>query len=148
MLKTYQALMVLLARATDRELARQIQFLKAENVILRTRLPKRIITTSGERRRLVKLGKPLGPAIKNPITIVKSDTFARWVRGSQGNTDDRERRRREVCLIRQNRSANRRSKPTWIQMRGKPQSAVSSETLRPVPGSRRASLDSCPKPGR
>jgi putative transposase len=85
MLKAYQALMFVLAQATDNELARFVQFLKAENEILRARLPKRIVTTPSERRRLVKLGKPLGPAIKNLITIVKPETFARWVRRVQKN---------------------------------------------------------------
>ncbi len=43
--------MIVLAQATDRELARYVQFLKAENEILRARLPKRIVTTPAERRR-------------------------------------------------------------------------------------------------
>jgi len=42
-------------------------------------LPKRIICTPGERHRLVKLGKPLGSAIKDLITIVTPRSFARWV---------------------------------------------------------------------
>lgn len=83
MLKPYQALMVLLAQATDRQLAKYVQFLKAENEILRARLPQRIVTTPAERRRLVKLGRPLGPAIKGLITIVKPDTFARWLRSAR-----------------------------------------------------------------
>ena len=37
----YTAMMVLLAKATDRELARMMTYLKEENRILRARLPKR-----------------------------------------------------------------------------------------------------------
>ena len=41
----YTALMVLLAKATDRELARMVTYLKEENKLLRARLPERINTT-------------------------------------------------------------------------------------------------------
>ena len=49
-------LLVILAAATDRELARQVKFLKVENEILRSKLPARITVTAKERRRLVKFG--------------------------------------------------------------------------------------------
>ena len=42
----YTALMVLLAKATDRELARMVTYLKEENRILRARLPERINVTA------------------------------------------------------------------------------------------------------
>jgi hypothetical protein len=41
----YTALMVLLAKATDRELARLVSYLKEKNRILRARLPEQINTT-------------------------------------------------------------------------------------------------------
>ena len=69
----------MLANATDRELARQIQYLKAENRILRAKLPQRITITAAERQRLLKYGKPLGQAIRALITIVSPCTFARWL---------------------------------------------------------------------
>jgi putative transposase len=71
----------LLATATDKVLARYLQYLKSENHTLRAKLPKRLTLTPEERRRLVKFGKPLGPAIKDLITIVSPRTFARWVSG-------------------------------------------------------------------
>ena len=49
--------MVLLAKATDRELARMISYLKEENRILRARLPERINVTPKERERLWRLGR-------------------------------------------------------------------------------------------
>jgi putative transposase len=71
----------MLANATDRELTRQIQYLKAENRILRDKLPRRIMVTAAERQRLLKYGKPLGKAIRELITIVSPRTFARWLNG-------------------------------------------------------------------
>ncbi|HJZ57698.1 MAG TPA: hypothetical protein VKE74_22210 [Gemmataceae bacterium] len=49
----------LLASATDRELARVVEYLKAENRILRDRLPARITVTPRERTRLVEQGVQL-----------------------------------------------------------------------------------------
>jgi hypothetical protein len=49
----YTAMMVLLAKATDRELARMVSYLKEENRILRARLPERINVTPKERERLL-----------------------------------------------------------------------------------------------
>ena len=74
-------LLLLVARATDKELVRMVEYLKAENRILRGKLPKRINITPGERTKLVKLGKRLGGKIKELITIVSPRTFARWVSG-------------------------------------------------------------------
>ncbi|MEW4531507.1 hypothetical protein [Maioricimonas sp. JC845] len=48
-------LLSLLASVTRQELARQVAYLKEENRVLRERLPKRIVTTSTERRRLLRL---------------------------------------------------------------------------------------------
>ena len=62
-------------------MARQVRFLKAENDILRARLPRRITVTAQERKRLVKFGRPLGAAIKGLISIVSPRTFLRWLQG-------------------------------------------------------------------
>ena len=48
MSRIFHPLMYLLACATHQELARQVQFLKTENEILRSRLPKRITVTSDQ----------------------------------------------------------------------------------------------------
>jgi len=42
-------MMVLLAKATDQELARMVSYLKEENKVLRARLPERISVTPKER---------------------------------------------------------------------------------------------------
>ncbi len=72
--------MLTMARATDRELARMVEYLKAENDLLRTRIDGPIRLKPHERARLVKLGLPLGSKLKDLITVVQYDTFRRWVR--------------------------------------------------------------------
>lgn len=74
-------LLFLLARSDHTEMARQIQFLKEENRILRSKLPRRITVTKKERMRLVRLGLPLGSGIERLIRIVSPRTFGRWVKG-------------------------------------------------------------------
>lgn len=75
-----QPLLLLLARLTDRQLAGVVQYLKAENEVLRSKLPKRVTVTARERQRLLKFGRPLGGAIKHLVTIVSPRTFVRWVK--------------------------------------------------------------------
>jgi putative transposase len=77
----FPSFFLMLANATDRELARQIQFLKVENRILRDKLPQRINVTLQERQRLLKYGNPLGKAIRDLLTIVSPRTFTRWLSG-------------------------------------------------------------------
>lgn len=84
-------LLLLLARATEKELVQMIEYLKAENRILRNKLPKRIEVTAAERARLTKLGVRLGSAIKQVITIVHPRTFARWL--SEGKSGVKPRKR-------------------------------------------------------
>jgi putative transposase len=76
-------LILMLASLTRSELARQIQYLKAENEILRAKLPKRVTVTPRERRRLLNLGRRLGPALKHLVTIVTYRTFLRWLAGDR-----------------------------------------------------------------
>ncbi len=79
----FHPLLALIASATDRELAKYIQFLKEENKILRARLPDEIHTRPSERERLVRFGKALGRAIEELISIVSPGTFYRWCREAQ-----------------------------------------------------------------
>ncbi|MGH7226658.1 MAG: hypothetical protein ACRELF_25865 [Gemmataceae bacterium] len=77
----FPSFFLMLATAADRELARQVHYLKTENRILRSKLPKRISVTAAERQRLLRYGKPLGAAIRALISIVSPRTFARWLNG-------------------------------------------------------------------
>lgn len=58
----------------------QIQYLKAENRILRARCGDKIMTTPEERMMLLQYGLPLGDAIKDIIGIVTYKTFQRLKR--------------------------------------------------------------------
>lgn len=79
LLRLLQPLFLLLTQPTDKELARMVEYLKEENRLLRSRLPKRIELTPRERLRLVKLGKKLGSKLKDLLSIVSYRTFRRWV---------------------------------------------------------------------
>jgi hypothetical protein len=68
MAKLLPPLFFLLAHATDKSLAKYLEYLKIENRILRNKLPRRITITPSERAKLVKHGKPLGKAIKDLIS--------------------------------------------------------------------------------
>jgi putative transposase len=70
----------LFASLTRQGLAREVAYLKAENQLLRSKLPKRITLTDQQRRSLVKHGKPLGPRLAGLLSIVSYETFRRWVR--------------------------------------------------------------------
>lgn len=83
----YHNLLLLIAGSPQKQLAAQIQYLKAENKVLRARLPKRIVTTLQERTRLAKLGAKLGNAIHEIVTIVKPATFLLWLRDAEKPTN-------------------------------------------------------------
>jgi putative transposase len=84
MVRFFHPLLKLIASATHQELLAQVQYLKAENEILRSRLPRRVIVTRAERARLVRLGILVGAVIGQLVTIVKPRTLARWVRQYNG----------------------------------------------------------------
>jgi putative transposase len=76
----YTSLMLVIAGSTSKELARQVSYLKAENQILRSRLPERLILTHREKNRLVRFAKNLGSALNELATIVHPSTIRRWIR--------------------------------------------------------------------
>jgi putative transposase len=78
--KIFHPLLALIASASNNELAKYVEFLKEENRILRARVPGQIHTKPDERSRLLKLGKALGQAIEELITLVAPSTFYRWCR--------------------------------------------------------------------
>ncbi|MBS0207961.1 MAG: DDE-type integrase/transposase/recombinase [Planctomycetes bacterium] len=84
MTNVFQSLLLVIAGATQKELARQVKYLKVENEILRSKLPKRITVTPKERRRLVRFAERLGSAIHQLATIVGPGTLLRWIREDKG----------------------------------------------------------------
>lgn len=72
--------LLLFAGSTQKELTSQIRYLKIENQILRSKLPRRVQVTAQERNKLVKFGSKLSKAIGELVTIVHPDTLRRWIR--------------------------------------------------------------------
>jgi len=86
MTNVFQSLLLVIAGATQKELARQIKYLKVENQILRSKLPKRITITLKEKHRLVKFAQKLGGKVLRQLTsIVAPDTLLRWIRAEKKN---------------------------------------------------------------
>jgi putative transposase len=79
----YNALLLLIAGASNKELARQVTYLKVENKILRSKLPGRVTVNAQERNRLVRFGAKLGKALNHLVTIIHPDTLRRWIRESR-----------------------------------------------------------------
>ncbi len=82
-------LLTLLASLTRQELAQQVTYLKAENRILRSKLPDRMTLSNQERRTLIRHGKKLGARIKELISIVSYSTFRKWVRSMEDGVPTR-----------------------------------------------------------
>jgi len=80
MKNVYQSLLLLIAGATQKELAEHVRYLKVENEILRSKLPKRVDITDKEKTRLAKFAQNLGPALKELVSICHPDTLRRWIR--------------------------------------------------------------------
>jgi len=76
----FRRLFDVLAGSSQGELRRQIQYLKAENEILRSKIDGPVRVTPVERLRLVRLAKPLGSAMKVLVSIVSPRTFLRGLR--------------------------------------------------------------------
>jgi putative transposase len=92
MISIIHPLLTLRASLTRQELAQQVRYLKAENEILRSKLPSRITLDNRERNTLVNHGKKLGGKIKEVMTIVSYSTFRRWVHKMENDTPTPEKR--------------------------------------------------------
>ena len=75
----FYQLLALLAGTSRSDLRRQVQYLKAENEVLRSKLGTRVSVTPAERARLARLAKAVGPAIKSLVSIVSPGTVLRWI---------------------------------------------------------------------
>lgn len=69
---------MLLGHLAQSNLMRQIDYLKVENQMLRSKLGKRVNVSASEKRRLLNLGLPLNGGIRYFISIVSYSTFRKW----------------------------------------------------------------------
>src|SRR6185437_10585599 len=81
-LQSWHLLLLVLAGAARHDQQKTIDYLLAENQILRKKLgTKRVVLTDAERRRLAVKGKTLGRRLLEQLaTIVTPDTILRWHR--------------------------------------------------------------------
>ena len=75
----FQEFLFLLGHLAHSNLMRQIDFLKTENKILRSKLGKRVSVTASEKQQLIKYGLPLNGSIRYFLSIVCYSTFRKWV---------------------------------------------------------------------
>jgi hypothetical protein len=99
-----------LVGAGQDDLRRQIQYLKAENEVLRSKIPGPVRVTVQERSRLVRLARPLGSAIKSLVSIAKPDTVMRWIRDA-----DRDRPKKRICTRKPGRPRNLTMIQCWLR---------------------------------
>jgi putative transposase len=83
----YLRLMSVLASASHDQLRAQIQYLRAENQILRAKLGRVVRTTPDERARLVQLAAAVGDAIKELVSIVQPCTLLKWARQAKSGVN-------------------------------------------------------------
>jgi putative transposase len=76
----YTALMLVIAGSTQKQLARQVAYLKCENQLLRSRITERIILTHREKCRLVRFAKHLGASLNELASIAHPASIRRWIR--------------------------------------------------------------------
>jgi putative transposase len=100
--RIFQPLLFLLARCTRNQLIRQIEFLKAENEMLRARVPmKHIHLKPEERQRLLKLALAIGPDVKHLISIVTYDAIRNWKRKTYGFISKKRGRPKKPAEVRE-----------------------------------------------
>jgi len=90
----FQEFLFLLGKLVHSNLVRQIEYLKVENQILRSKLGRIVTTTPSEKRRILKYGLALGSDIRNLISIVTYSTFRRWVNYGVGKQPEDEIKKR------------------------------------------------------
>lgn len=80
----FQSLLLVLAGATPKELARQIKYLKVENDILRGKLPKRITVTAKRKEPTGAVrAEAGGKVLRQLTTIVVPNTLLGWIRAEK-----------------------------------------------------------------
>jgi putative transposase len=79
----------MLAASTENQLIRQVEYLKAENQMLRKRVGKRVNLAADEKALLLKLGQAVGAGLRQLISIVCYETFRAWVKKGEGSAPEK-----------------------------------------------------------
>jgi hypothetical protein len=97
-LQPWQLLLLILAGWVNRHQQEVLEYLRAENQVLKEKLGKRrMLLTDDQRRRLAVKGKVLGrKALQEITTIVTPDTILRWHRQLVAQKWDFSERRRKL----------------------------------------------------
>jgi putative transposase len=82
----WQRMLFMFTASSHDELVLQLQYSVVERRILRGKLGQRVVVTPQERSLLLRVGKPLGAAIRQLVTIVSPETFLRWIREEHQTT--------------------------------------------------------------
>lgn len=77
--RIFQHFLAMLGKMAQADLVRQVEYLKVENRILRSKLGVQVRTTYQEKMKLIRYGLRVGGKIKDLISIVNYTTFRRWV---------------------------------------------------------------------
>jgi putative transposase len=85
-MNVWQRLLFVFTASSHDELVLQLQYSIVERRILRSKLGQRVVVTPQERSLLLRVGKPLGAAIRQLVTIVSPETFLRWIREEHQTT--------------------------------------------------------------
>ncbi len=70
-----------------------MRYLKVENEILRSKLPKRVQVTEKQKNRLAEFAAKLGPALKEWVSICHPDMLRRWIRAANQQPTKRSAKR-------------------------------------------------------
>ncbi len=97
-LQPWQLLLLIIAGWINRHQQEALEYLRAENQVLKEKLgKKRILLTDDQRRRLAIKGRVLGrKALQEIATIVTPDTILRWHRELVARKWDYSERRRKL----------------------------------------------------
>ena len=80
LLRTAAPLITTIQKVFSEDLAKENDFLRQENKILRSKLGKRVPLTDTDRRTLVRFGLPIKERIADVISIVRPETLLAWNR--------------------------------------------------------------------
>lgn len=77
----FHPFLVFLAHVVHSQLVEEMEYLRIENRIMRSKLGRQVRVKREERTQLLRFGKSLGPRLKNIISIVSYATFRNWAAG-------------------------------------------------------------------